>query len=101
MTNRKKGGRQIKSRRELIRQVIGKKVRLIVKNEDWQESGFPINLRGTLEFRDDKGYFLKGTNAQIYLPYISRHSRNGRVIEIDLSRSLVQSPHRYQEATRI
>ena len=92
------GGRQLESRRNKLREMLGEKVTLGITNNFWHSSVDPIAVEGILEFRNpDKGYFLKNTNVQIIVPYVDVVNRTHEFISMNLTWSPFhnQSPNAY------
>jgi len=92
------GGRQLKSRRNKARRILGKDITLMVSNDSWENEFRNLSIKGTFVFlTPDKGYFLKGTNAKIPLPHAKIFYRD-KLVKLDLSNSYIQSPQNYLEA---
>jgi len=77
-----------------LRALIGEDIKVVVLNAEQERPR--VELFGKLEFREEgnPGYYLNGTNAQIFLNY-SRIEKDEKSVIMDLSLSLVQSLANY------
>ena len=91
------GGRQRQSRKNLLRNISeeGKEIMLIVSRDGECVSG-PCHI----EQRGSNGYFIRESDAQIYLKSIDGHfiENEKKEIYIDLGKTLQQNLIKYEEA---
>ena len=83
------------SRREHLREILDREEILLKVRLD-QDS---VSGRCPIEYRKpDKGYFIAGTEAQIFVGHISHLSSSEGRITLDLACSRVQTLSQYEEA---
>lgn len=92
------GGRQLRSRREKLRNLLGQPLRINV----YSEEGDILSESSFIEFREpDKGYFISGTNTQLPLSsfitkYRSYDINLRRIANFDISKAGIKKDRIYQ-----